>query len=370
MADSMVLDFVLLAGENYRSSLTGWQTSTSFASTSMSKFAVSSLNTFGITGVQLEKSSVATPFDVRPFDWQQQLQQAAMGVIGFTNLVSNGDFAVDSSEPAGTAQRVTLPGTLPVSLGLGDFFLGGTGIPAGALDIKQQTNGVLNTDLNLPPSLRTMASVTCAAAAIQQNVNMGVTLAQSIPSSKFADLRWGTEAAQPPELSFWVRATFTGKFTASLRHVSVPRSYVMLYRIDTASMWQRVSFIVPADIDPLWSSSTTVTDAQADWAVLDFTLIDGGRGNIFATPTPFKWAAGDFFTENGGDINICSATSNAFYISNIQLARSSTASTFAVRPNDMLYNLLLRGTRRSRDLCHRTQARMPSATHERTKCVV
>lgn len=79
---SVTLDFVLMDDGSQRGAAGSWSSSKLITATGAGNVlaTAAAVFTIDIAGVQLEKSSVATPFDVRPFDLLQQQAQLAIAM--------------------------------------------------------------------------------------------------------------------------------------------------------------------------------------------------------------------------------------------------------------------------------------------------
>jgi hypothetical protein len=82
------------------------------------------------------------------------------------------------------------------------------------------------------------------------------TLNQLIEGYNFADLNFGTADAKSFTLSFWVRSSLTGTFSAFFANSSQSRWYVAAYTVNSANTWEFKTITVPGDTGGTWLTTT------------------------------------------------------------------------------------------------------------------
>jgi hypothetical protein len=146
-------------------------------------------------------------------------------------------------------------------------------------------------------------------------------IAQDVEGFNFADLQWGSASAKSVTLSFWVKSSLTGTYTAAFRNSALNRSYRAAYTVNAANTWEQKTITVPGDTTGTW-----LTDNGVGVGV-GFTL---GAGADFID-TANVWSAVEDFAATGQTQWI--ATSGAtFYITGVQLEAGSVATPFERRP--------------------------------------
>ena len=146
------------------------------------------------------------------------------------------------------------------------------------------------------------------------------TLRQSIEGFNVADLDWGTANAKSITLSFWVRSSLTGTFGGTINNADYSRSYPFSYTINSANTWEYETITIPGD-----QSGTWLTDNS--------TGIHIGIG--FGTGSAQVQPAGSWY--NGvalgatGQTNVLGTNGATFYVTGVQVEKSTTASSFEFR---------------------------------------
>jgi hypothetical protein len=143
-------------------------------------------------------------------------------------------------------------------------------------------------------------------------------IGQRIEGYNVADLAWGTAAAVPVTLSFWVRSSLTGSFGGSLQ---AGKSYTFSYTINVANTWEYKSITISGDTSTAMPSVTTGKGIEL------IICLGSGSGQQTAVGS---WTAGGFVSPPS-TVNVCATSGATFYITGVQLERGSTASSFEYR---------------------------------------
>jgi len=143
-------------------------------------------------------------------------------------------------------------------------------------------------------------------------------IGQRIEGYNVADLAWGTAAAVPVTLSFWVRSSLTGSFGGSLQ---AGKSYTFSYTINVANTWEYKSITISGDTSTAMPSVTTGKGIEL------IICLGSGSGQQTAAGS---WTAGGFVSPPS-TVNVCATNGATFYITGVQLERGSTASSFEYR---------------------------------------
>ena len=134
----------------------------------------------------------------------------------------------------------------------------------------------------------------------------------------------GTSDAQPLTLSFYVRSSVTGTFSATLYiNFNSPNavSYPAEYTISSANTWEKKTITFPA----FTTSSTLATSGytNGEFYQVRFALMAGSD----KTGTPNQWnSANDFASTN--QTNLFATSSATWDITGVQLELGSNASDF------------------------------------------
>jgi hypothetical protein len=145
---------------------------------------------------------------------------------------------------------------------------------------------------------------------------------QKIEGFNTVDLAFGTASAATVTLSFWVRSSITGTYSAFLQNSAASRAYVATYTISAANTWEQKSITIAGDTTGTWIGATSEIGLRVGF--------DLGSGSNYST-TAGAWTAGNY-TRTSGTVNWGATTGATFYITGVQLEKGSTATSFDFRP--------------------------------------
>ena len=144
-------------------------------------------------------------------------------------------------------------------------------------------------------------------------------LVQSIEGNNVSQLYFGNSSAESVTLSFYVKSSLTGQFSASLRNGASNRSNVSTYTINSANTWERKTITFVGDTTGTWTTDTSVG------LDLIFRLDDTG-----GTSSLNQWTAtGDAFAS--GSVRFMGNASATWQITGIQLEVGEQATPFEHR---------------------------------------
>jgi hypothetical protein len=143
---------------------------------------------------------------------------------------------------------------------------------------------------------------------------------QSIEGFNTADLAWGTASAASVTISFWVRSSLTGSFSASLTNSGSNRSYPFSYTVNAANTWEQKTVTVAGD-----TSGTWLTD-NSSGIYLRFDL---GCGSTFRG-TAGTWAAANYYGVTGA-VSVVGTNGATFYITGVQLEVGTKATPYEMQ---------------------------------------
>ena len=144
----------------------------------------------------------------------------------------------------------------------------------------------------------------------------------------FADLGFGTSTPSAITVSFWVKSSVAGTYSASIFNDGfggTNRNYVTTYTINSANTWEYKSFTVAGDGaagSGFWSKTNGTSVCL---------FFDMGSGVNQTTSSPNTWT-----TENtrraSGSIRLMATNGATWQVTGVQLEKGSTATSFDYRP--------------------------------------
>ncbi|CAB4141951.1 hypothetical protein UFOVP421_42 [uncultured Caudovirales phage] len=160
----------------------------------------------------------------------------------------------------------------------------------------------------------TSSSAYTAAAGEAFSVN------QNIEGFNVSDFAFGSANARSITLSFWVRSSLTGTFSAAIRNSAANRSYPFTYSVPSANTWTQISVTIPGDTSGTWLTTNGIGLA------LTFDL---GSGANFRG-TAGAWNS-NFNTGATGSVSVVGTNGATFYLTGVQLEVGTAATPFERR---------------------------------------
>jgi hypothetical protein len=266
-----------------------------------------------LIGVQLEKSNIATSFDVRPWNTELvPLGAVSNGITANRNRISNGNFQLDSIYHGNLISPIS---TLTWLSDNWQIFT--SNVDATSLQAQKNLNGTT------PPIVTFLGVSSNASLSSTQSVY----ISQRINWSALVDLSWGTPNAQSLILSFQVRVRFPGLYGGSFRKgmSNIQRSFPFTFTVGAADTWTPVTVLIPGD----QSMSYAQIDLTVAAASLVFCL---HRGSAFPKPiysASNTWVDGDSHTTIG-QTNFAQQPDGYYHIAAVQLFSASAAFDYHI----------------------------------------
>jgi hypothetical protein len=245
---AMYIDWTLMDGGGSATSSTGlWLSANYITASGSANLGTIASSTWFIAGAQLERGTLATTFDYRPYDVTTALNSAA-STLRMKNRLHNGAFAIDQRN---RGQTKTLPGVHPLMLDRWYTHAEAAYQPSW-ISVGQNLNNLV------PPagfSTYYGLNINTALASLTGNDYLAIT--QSFEFSDINDLGWGTAQAIPITISFWMRTTRAGTYSGSMRGPGGVRSYAFSWTA-AANVWQSFTITVPGDsaVSATWTASS------------------------------------------------------------------------------------------------------------------
>lgn len=227
---------------------------------------------------------------------------------GMKNRIINGAMVIDKRF-AGSAATISTPGYTYVVDRFAVYATQGSKLTA-----QQNQNSVTP-----PAGFTNYLGVTSSSSySVLATDIFGIV--QTIEGYNTADLAWGTANAKTVTLSFWVRSSLTGTFGGSLINSGFTRAYPFTYAINAANTWEQKTITVSGETTGGWAVNNV--HGIRVWFGL-------GCGTSQST-TPGAWANGEYESATGAT-SVVGTNGATFYITGVQLEKSSTATAFDYR---------------------------------------
>jgi hypothetical protein len=230
---------------------------------------------------------------------------------GMRNRIINGDMRIDQRY-AGSSVLLTTGGYI---------------IDRWYASVDASSKMTVGRNLNniTPPAGFTNYLGAQTTSAVTLTAAMTYNIIQWIEGYNVADLNLGTSSAVPFTVSFWVYSSLTGTFSGSVGgyNGSILRNYAFTYSIPVSNTWTKITVTIPPDTSSGFGYNTTNGSGL-------FVMFDMGSGSNF------RGSGGAWTTafSNYGVTGSVSPISNAgatFYITGVQLEKSSAATAFEYR---------------------------------------
>jgi hypothetical protein len=280
--------------------------------------------------VQLERGTIATPYEFRPPQVESLLNNnivlgsvanntvgnVCAGNIGmFRNRIINGDMRIAQR---GTGATVTGSASGTV-FNCADRFYIYYSTTTGALTTSLQT--IATTDAPYGYGFRRSLRLTASTACTNYSF---IYSGQAVEANNMADFNWGSSVAVPVVVSFWLRSNIaTGKLVpVTIRTGGY--SYNITVTIVASGAWQYVSAVVP----PL-TTGTIPSGTDYGLDVFIGSLNQGSLGSAVNT-----WQSGNFVgsTAANTSINLWATLNNYVEFTGLQLEKGTMATPFEFRP--------------------------------------
>ena len=138
-------------------------------------------------------------------------------------------------------------------------------------------------------------------------------------------LEWGTSGAKSLTLSFWIKCNKTGNIAVCFWQLNSQRMITKTATISSANTWEKKTITIPGD-----TGGSGFTNDNAGRFQLEFWF-DGGS-NFQGGSNADRWGAEAANRRgNGETLALADSTSNALYITGIQMEVGSTATDYEHR---------------------------------------
>ena len=228
---------------------------------------------------------------------------AATG-FGFKNRIINGAMVIDQRN-AGAA--VTTSGSYAVDRFRTDV------VTDGAFSAQQVSDA--------PAGFINSYKFTTTTADASLSAAQRAWMFQRVEGLNVADFGWGTASASSVTLSFWVKSSLTGTFTASFNNSAGDRAYISTYTISAANTWEQKTISIAGDTSGTWLK-TNGTGLAIYFSLGVGTDFQGSAGS---------WVAGNVYSTSGA-VSVIGTLNATWQVTGVQLEKGSTATSFDYRP--------------------------------------
>lgn len=232
------------------------------------------------------------------------------GSFSFRNKIINGDMRIDQRN-AGASVTPSTTGAFVYTLDRWSLFA----TQASKFSLQRNAGAVTP-----PDGYSNYIGVTSASAYTSLSTDQFI-LTQQVEGYNMVDLAWGGSNAKTVTLSFWVRSSLTGQFSATLENLAGTRSYVATYTINQANTWEQKSLTIPGATSGVWNTDNT-TGMYVIWNL-------GDGANLQTTPN--TWYSGGANAATG-DVKLVGTSGATFYLTGVQLEVGTAATPFERRP--------------------------------------
>lgn len=326
---------------NGTSALAQWQTAGYERNANATSFTSVPNAVFKVTGWQLEKGTLVTPYEVRGSNFENTLNAVvsaqtkvhempvdtsgygnlvlagniSAGNLGmFRNRIINGDMRIDQrNNGAAVVASPNIPGYAYV---VDRFQVQTINYSSGSMTFAR------DTDVPLGTGFRYSISATATTAMLPSGGNhFTLPVWQKIEGNNVSDLYLGTSRASPFTVSFWIKTSIPGSYAVFARGVGNV-SYGTLVRT-TTSDWEYKTIVFP----PSPITGTVSSDHNQAFEL----AIGCVAGASYNTNNVDIWAGSAGVGITGSTFWI--GTSGAFVkVTGLQLEKGSIATPFDFRP--------------------------------------
>lgn len=229
--------------------------------------------------------------------------------FGMRNRIINGNMSIDQRNAGASVTIGATTSQYTIDRWFAQSFA------ANKFSVQQNAGAVTP-----PTGFKNYLGVTSLAATTPGSTDY-YSLIHAIEGLNFADLAWGTSSAAPITVTFSVRSSLTGSFSASVCNSANTRCYPFSYSISAANTWEQKTVTIPGDTTGTW-----LTDNNTGL----YLRFDLGCGSSYKG-TANAWAATNYYGVTGA-VSVVGTNGATFYVTGVQLEKGSTATPFEYRP--------------------------------------
>tara|TARA_R100001510_G_scaffold15099_1_gene12492 strand:- start:7098 stop:8168 length:1071 start_codon:yes stop_codon:yes gene_type:complete len=183
---------------------------------------------------------------------------------------------------------------------------------------SNSTASTSNQDTDAPAPF--INSIKFAAGGASSGASETAGLCQRIEGNAMTSLGWGTSAAKPATLSFYVKSSVTGTYAVSARNNGVDQSYINTYTISSANTWEYKTVTFDARTTGTWLTTNGI--GMRLW-------FDLGSGSNF-DGTAGSWTTNNHLTVSS-QADVVGTSSATWFVTGVQLEVGEQATPFEHR---------------------------------------
>ena len=231
------------------------------------------------------------------------------GALSNRNLIING------------AMQVAQRGTSFTDISTGTYYLdrwrAGVNLDDGSVNLEQSSDA--------PDGFGSSMKLTVATAETTVDTANQVNFSQRIEGQNLQCLKKGSASAESVTLSFWVKCSLTGTFTAELYDNDNTRHIANTYTVNTTNTWEKKTITFVGD-----TTGSMGNDANRSLDVRFWTQT-GPTYNSGSLATSWASYSGVNVAEDTGMPALLETTNATWQITGVQLEVGDTATPFEHR---------------------------------------
>jgi len=228
-------------------------------------------------------------------------------------------------------RNIVINGAMQVSQRVGTSSSSANNYDATPDRIRQEAYGGASASFqqvtDAPTGFKNSLKVTCAGTAAPSAGNT-LRLMTGLEGQNVAQLAYGTAQAKTSTLSFYVKASETGTYSAALVNIrpsgnitsNVTRSHIKTYTVNSANTWEYKTLTFPGCPDGTWGSS------NSDGITI---VLDLGSGSNHQGSANTWLTTSDTFAS--GQVTLGDSNGGTWQITGLQFEVGSQATSFEHR---------------------------------------